>query len=90
MKLYRIWQKVNNNYDTYDSAVVVAKSKTSARKIHPSGSVWDKKKNNWSSASYDTDECSWAKLSDIQCEYVGTAQRKLKEGSVVCSSFNAG
>jgi hypothetical protein len=30
-KLYRIWQDVNINYDTYDEAVVCAESEEEAR-----------------------------------------------------------
>ena len=30
-KLYKIWQEVNNDYDTYDSAVVCAESEEEAR-----------------------------------------------------------
>lgn len=33
-KLYKIWQKVNNGYDTYDSAVVCAESEEEARNTH--------------------------------------------------------
>ena len=32
-KLYKIWQEVNNDYDTYDSAVVCAESVEEARNI---------------------------------------------------------
>lgn len=37
MNLYLIWQDENNDYDTYDSAIVCAKSGDEAVKIHPSG-----------------------------------------------------
>jgi len=30
--IYRIWQTVNNNYDTYDSAVVCAATEEEARR----------------------------------------------------------
>ncbi len=30
-KLYKIWQEVNDDYDTYDSAVVCAESEEEAR-----------------------------------------------------------
>ena len=35
MNLYLISQSVNNEYDTYDSAVVAAESEEDATKIHP-------------------------------------------------------
>ena len=37
MKLYLISQDVNNDYDTYDSAVVAAESEEEARRIVPGG-----------------------------------------------------
>ena len=37
LKLYRISQAVNTEYDTYDSAVVVAENEEDARRIHPDG-----------------------------------------------------
>ena len=36
MNLYLISQNHNNDYDTYDSAVVVAESAESAKRMHPS------------------------------------------------------
>ena len=46
LKLYRISQAVNTEYDTYDSAVVVAESEDAAMEIHPDGigAKWDGKK----------------------------------------------
>jgi hypothetical protein len=37
MNLYLISQNVNNDYDTYDAAVVAANSEDEARLIHPCG-----------------------------------------------------
>lgn len=91
MKLWKISQKVNNDYDTYDSAIVVARSALSAKKIHPGGKrTWDKEKNTWTCSDFETDDCSWAKLPDIECEYVGKARSGMKQGLVLCASFNAG
>jgi hypothetical protein len=36
-KVFRISQRNNNGYDTYDSAIVVAESEGDARMIHPGG-----------------------------------------------------
>ena len=36
-KVFRIFQRDNDDYDTYDDAIVVAKSEGDARMIHPSG-----------------------------------------------------
>jgi hypothetical protein len=83
LKLYKISQNINNDYDTYDSAVVCAKSKNDAKTIHPgkgSYKVGIDKLNN-----YD----SWCLQKDVHVEYLGVAQSKVKRG-VICSSFNAG
>ncbi len=78
MKLYKISQNIVVGHDTYDEAVVVAKSAADARKIHPSSGPWDGEEN-----------VTWAAARDVQAEYVGTAKRGLQRG-VVCSSFCAG
>jgi len=35
MNLYLLTQTVNNNYDTFDSAVVAAETEKEALRIHP-------------------------------------------------------
>lgn len=81
MKLYLITQDENSDYDTWDSAVVVAKSKLDAKKIHPSGYIDDDKWANY---------CNWASSSkNVDAEYLGPASKKLKRG-VVVASFHAG
>jgi hypothetical protein len=37
MKLFKIYQDINTDYDTFRSAVVVANSAEEAQNIHPSG-----------------------------------------------------
>ena len=82
MKLFKIWQTVNNDYDTYDSAVVIATDEDDARKINPGnidGFVPVKP------ADYD----SWCGIGDVKVEYLGEAKEGAKR-SIVCASFNAG
>ena len=44
MNLYLISQDTNENYDTYDSAIVAAKTKKEARMFHPNeDDNWDGK-----------------------------------------------
>ena len=50
MKLYRIWQEVNNNLDTYDSAVVAATDEEDARSINPESINFD----DWEFKDYTT------------------------------------
>lgn len=81
MNLYLISQDINDDYDTYDSAVVAAESEDDARTIHP-----DRCGNEWS-LEY---ESVWLKYSDIDkitVELIGTTDR---ERGVVLASFNAG
>ncbi len=78
MNIYKISQGTVVGLDTYDTAVVVAKSAADARKIHPESGAWDGEEN-----------VTWAAARDVQAEYVGKAKRGLQR-SVVCSSFHAG
>ena len=81
MKLYILCQSENVGYDTYDSAVVAAKSEDDARKIHASGDD-DHWKHDWNH--------TWAdKPEQVDVELIGTALRGTKRG-VVLASFNAG
>lgn len=94
MNLYLISQDVNNDYDTYDSAVVVANSLDEARVIHPDtkakliGDEWHTDRG----CDYMLDE-TWVShkdLSKVTVKLLGKADRRLKLGDVVCASFNAG
>ncbi len=84
MKIWKISQEDNNGYDTYDSAVVAAKSENIARNINPSnGNPMTEK--NWSD--------QWSEWCDspekVTVELIGTAVKGAKEG-IICASFNAG
>jgi hypothetical protein len=79
MKLYLISQDVNPGYDTYDSAVVSAKSEADARTIHPSGGEYSEE------SSYDW--VSYSKIEAISVEYLGKTD---KPRGVILASFNAG
>jgi len=82
MKLFLISQEVNNNYDTYDSAVVAAPDEATAQNMHPSNG----KQIGWATLpKYDDD---WCKLPEqVTVKYLG--ETDLPQG-VVCASFNAG
>lgn len=77
MKLWRIWQEVNNNYDTYDSAVVAAETEDEARHTHPGNY------NNFEPGG------TWAPVDHVRAELIGTAKPGTKAG-VIVASFNAG
>lgn len=83
MKLYKISQDVNNDYDTYSDAVVCASTPEEAQKIHPSDY------HNEEVGEKDEDFGSWCGLKDVQVEEIGDANENIKKG-VVCASFHAG
>lgn len=76
MKLYKIIQTVNNNFDTYDSFVVCAENEDKAKLVHKlcDGKYWD----DWVTST-----------DDIIVEYIGEAREGMKEGEIL-GSFNAG
>ena len=75
MNLYLITQDVNTNYDTFDSAVVVASCEADARLIHPSPYV-------------SSTDC-WCATEDVKVKLIGEATGQ-EAGSVICASYNAG
>jgi hypothetical protein len=96
LHLYKISQHVNNTWDTYDSAVVVAATPEEARLIHPKQirkrSVWTADLSTWwelDEDGYPKDD-SWAHPDKVEVELVGEAAPHLTAGTVVCASFKAG
>ena len=84
MYLYLIKQDVNRDYDTYDSAIVIASSEEEARTIHPGGCRWESTGwSGWMEAS------SWCNPEDVTVQLIGTALPG-STCSVVVASFNAG
>lgn len=74
MKLWLISQSVNNDYDTYDSAVVAAETEDDARNIEV-GSVGP--------------VATWCKPEHVEVRLIGDALPGTERG-VVLASFNAG
>lgn len=80
MNIYKIWQTENNDYDTFDSAIVYAETEDEARNIHPNGIGWD----HWLGIK------SWASSPDkVMVEKIGETSLDVKSG-VILASFNAG
>lgn len=76
LKLWLISQEENTGWDTYDSAVVAAKTAEEARLINPEG--------KW--GTYPT----WCSSPDkVHVKYLGIATEDVEPG-IVLSSFNAG
>jgi hypothetical protein len=76
MKIWKITQNVNNSYDTFDSAIVVAKTEEDAKTIHPADSEFSSTR-------------TWCHVDEVKVEYIGTATKGTKRG-VILASFNAG
>lgn len=85
MNLYKISQTINQNWDTFDSAVVIAKSADEACKIIPSfdGGVGE-----------NGDYVCWSRPENVKVELIGVVDGDYlvnMHGKVnVISSFNAG
>jgi hypothetical protein len=85
MNIYLLQQDKNKSYDCYDSFVVVSKSKQKALTYYPNHEFYK-----------DTDmshnrNCGWTSdLNSITVECIGKANQRQKEGTIICSSFNAG
>jgi len=101
MKLWLLEQTVNNDWDTYDKAVVAAETEHDARMTHPNEWAadcgYDGSHPDLSSpeafdawvrqAPYRKRPYSWAFPWDVKVTYIG--ETHLGAG-VVCASFNAG
>ena len=101
MKLWRVSQSENTNYDTYDSFVVASMDEETARLYAPSYNQFADKyiedQNGWVNyeGTYTTKAgypySSWApSVYHVDVKYVGEASSELQEGEIVCASFNAG
>jgi len=101
MKLFLLQQNINDGWDTYDAAVVVAENEDEARKIHPSEFVNHVKNGKFmrTSNNIDTfgqehphdnnDWVSYSQIKKIDVTYIGEAAENLSAGEVVIASFNA-
>jgi hypothetical protein len=80
IKLWRLTQKENNGYDTFDSMVVAAETELIARMTHPSGKFRPR-------SPYDV----WAsRPENVTVEYIGVSDRSFENGEIIVASFNAG
>ena len=82
MNLYLISQTHNRDYDTYDSAVVVAESAEIAKQMQPSSGELYTRPSMF-------DRNTWADPEYVEVVYLGKADI-IDERKVICASFNAG
>jgi hypothetical protein len=78
MNLYLITQSENNDYDTYDSAVVAAITEDVARNTHPGAGGWEHSCHTWASSP-----------DKVSVELIGTTDKEYCDGEIVLASFNA-
>ena len=96
MKLWLISQNVNQNYDTYDSAVVAAETEEEARGIYPDN--WDSDRKHWNGSSWlwhledgrvlDYSGWTWTSPDNVSVQFLADGYDG--EFGTVCASFNAG
>lgn len=103
MKIYLISQDINNGYDTYSDAVVIAENEEEAKRIHPYKEIfseiyydedkqqfWNKYSNSDEVYLMEDEYGTWTNdLSKINVELIGEAKEGREKG-VVCASFHAG
>lgn len=97
LNIYKIWVDDWLGYDTYDSAIVVAKDEESARHIHPGTKSpeepvmgWNKETYRYDKPWYESDEFDfcWTRPENVNVALVGTTDF-FEEGTVLCASFDA-
>jgi len=86
MKLWKIYQDVNNSYDTFDSAVVAAETENDARFTNPQ--FKDRDNTDWDGIA--TYHSTWCDAKDVTVEYLGKTDRVIPNKTVIVASFNAG
>jgi len=85
MNLYKISQTEQTGYDTFDSAVVIARDEDDARNISPSMTEeWDR--STWCSSPK---KVTVELLGKASPELIANWEDKLQD-PVICASFNAG
>ena len=95
MKLYLISQSTNQEYDTYDSAVVAAETEDDARNMHPEfpnvishkGKWMDHYKGELTNTTIWTEWVNHEDIDKIEVKYLG--ETNVKRG-VVLGSFQSG
>lgn len=96
MKLWRISQDVNNNWDTYDSAVVAAETEEDARNTYPdnngiSDTKWSGSRWMWHLSDGRVMEANhgcWTTPDNVSVKFL--AENYDGPAGTICASFNAG
>jgi len=84
MNIYLISQDQNDDYDTFDSAVVYAESEEQAKNINPNETSNDVFMD-WTKTRFSP----WCNSPEhVKVSYIGT-NPDITEPGVICASFNA-
>lgn len=78
MKLFKISQNANDDWNTYDAAIVAASDEDVARNIIPGSGSWDEPEGNW---------CD--RPDQVTVTYIGEAKEGTEQG-VILESYNRG
>ena len=99
MNLYLISQDIVGGYDTYDSAIVAAKTTEDAKTIHPSEFVTHIANSKWMGTfsggvavgdEYENETSSWVEYKDIENIKVELLGVTTKPRGLILAYFNAG
>lgn len=82
-KIYLVKQNVNDNYDTYDSFVIVCDNANQARNINPDGVLYHDSIEDWRFKS------SWCMPNEVKIQLIGVTDL-YNENTIIIKSFNAG
>ena len=94
MKLWKIEQHENGDYDTYDSAVVALETSEEAKHFHPSEFYrWgsDEWEHGYSDGRWEGEgrlTHNWTDPDNVSVSLIGEAADGVN--GLICASFNAG
>jgi hypothetical protein len=83
MKLWKISQTTNDDFETYDEAIVAAETEEDARRMHPGRGLY------WSEREQIEGRSDWVPVKDVKVEYIGEAKPETIR-QVIVASFKAG
>jgi len=90
MNIYKLEQSQNNDYDTYDSAIVAAPNEASARLMVPGYDTQEQWKAYWERVKETLYSYEWAGAPEcVQVSFLGVAAPGTTQ-SILLASFNAG
>jgi hypothetical protein len=98
MKLFKVSQNINDNWDTYDAIIVCADNEQEARDMHPyynhedgyyKDGGWDKETDPDCPNLDNGCWVHWENRDKLAVEYIGESAPVIQKG-VILASFNAG